>query len=256
MVLLGCGLPTGFLMRGWQSAVCLAAMTFSCRLLVCAGRVTRRRPGTPARSSGPRDEHRRRVHDHASPNLHESSPARRNCRRASRTVPTCRTGKGSCRRPCWPTCWARSDAASPRAPCAPTSKTSTTGCRSPAAPPPSPASSQTGSHRAHSAYHPDLVVFGAQFDLICAPRPMIVGAPTTAQIGGYFAPTCRLRLLSVTGFAVSLRPRLAEFTAPRLTTWRGQSLCRARGARPCPRHERISPLKQLTESCEGGQSIA
>ena len=49
-------------------------------------------------------------------------------------------------------------AASPRAPCAPTSKASTTGCRSPAAPPPSPASSQTGSHRAHSAYHSDLVV--------------------------------------------------------------------------------------------------
>jgi hypothetical protein len=36
----------------------------------------------------------------------------------------------------------------------------------------------------HSVYRSDLAVFGAQFNLICAPRPIIVGAPTTVQVGG------------------------------------------------------------------------
>jgi GNAT superfamily N-acetyltransferase len=59
-----------------------------------------------------------------------------------------------------------------------------------------------------------------------------------------------LRLLSVTGFPFNLRPRLAEFTAPRPTTWRNQSPWHACGARPRPRHE-SRPL-EVCQCCATG----
>jgi hypothetical protein len=92
-----------------------------------------------------------------------------------------------------------------------------------------------------------------------APRPTrSVRSPTvvksilmTHRTAALCAGARRLRLLSVTDFPVSLRPRLAELTAANRPPGHGQGLARRTcGARPCPRVRRVHSVRVMRGRAE------